>query len=537
MVCEDISASSLSYKHVHALKSAVYREMCKLRPTIPNSIEDVFSAAESPAFGLDSFDVIRDEPNKILIITSEHNLLHLSACENILGEGLSNRVQRFLNSCTHCTGTKMESTVRIELTLDQGPKVRNTCGVLTCKEDINVSVSSTSGNGIADSSVTFSSILNMSVFIRDTKNAKGQQDMLLGAVSPKEPMLTRVSNGRKVNGLLEPGQARVRVDLEKQEDCEAQYVCHIRGLDNQGKEAVVVSNLVKQPSQGPSQAYSVGAMPTTSLDLLLDGLETRIGDTIMSIGSKVEEKVKHIEARTVEMHKDMATRGALFENRMEDRIAQLQKDLTANSNTFEHYLDTKLDAFENRVEDKIDSNNCNKLEELDAKISTQLSTFGTAALRNILNSLDSMARTIHGEQTQALVGLSHILETTLKNIIDLLASMKGDLGLIKSFSQTNLMVVRNETQTILELLTAAENMSACLHNGSYNTDTGYLPTVCYRGMNNSNTQNYPPYIFATLEGQTKEFLCDTKTDQGGWIVIQSKLNKPGRKLDSNFTML
>ena len=29
--------------------------------------------------------------------------------------GLSNRVQSFLNSCTHCTGTKMESTVRVSL--------------------------------------------------------------------------------------------------------------------------------------------------------------------------------------------------------------------------------------------------------------------------------------------------------------------------------------------------------------------------------------------------------------------------------------
>ncbi|GFS08512.1 hypothetical protein ElyMa_003016100 [Elysia marginata] len=81
MVCEEISASSLSYKHVHAQKSAVYRERCKLRPTIPKSIEDVFSAAESPAFGLESFDVIiRDETNKILIIKSENNLLQSEAC-------------------------------------------------------------------------------------------------------------------------------------------------------------------------------------------------------------------------------------------------------------------------------------------------------------------------------------------------------------------------------------------------------------------------------------------------------------------------
>ncbi|GFR97480.1 hypothetical protein ElyMa_000994000 [Elysia marginata] len=82
MVCEEISASSLSYRHVHALKSAVYRERCKLRPTIPKSIEDVFSAAESPAFALESFDfIIRDEPNKILIITSEDNLLQSEACK------------------------------------------------------------------------------------------------------------------------------------------------------------------------------------------------------------------------------------------------------------------------------------------------------------------------------------------------------------------------------------------------------------------------------------------------------------------------
>ena len=96
MVCEEISASSLSYKRVHALKSAVYRERGKLRPTIPKSIEDVFSAAESPAFGLESFDVIiRDEPKKILNITSEDNLLHLSACENILGDGTFKSCPKF----------------------------------------------------------------------------------------------------------------------------------------------------------------------------------------------------------------------------------------------------------------------------------------------------------------------------------------------------------------------------------------------------------------------------------------------------------
>ena len=38
MVCEEISASSLSFKHVHALKSAVYRERCKLRPFILSTV-------------------------------------------------------------------------------------------------------------------------------------------------------------------------------------------------------------------------------------------------------------------------------------------------------------------------------------------------------------------------------------------------------------------------------------------------------------------------------------------------------------------
>ena len=107
MVCEKISASSLSYKHVHALKCAVYRERCKLRPTIPKSIEDVFCAAESPAFGLESFDVIiRDEPKKNLIITSEDNLLHLSACENILGDGTFKSCPKFFEQLYTLHGYK-----------------------------------------------------------------------------------------------------------------------------------------------------------------------------------------------------------------------------------------------------------------------------------------------------------------------------------------------------------------------------------------------------------------------------------------------
>ena len=47
MVCEEISASSLSFKHVHALKSAVYRERCKLRPFIL-STETVLRTNVSP---------------------------------------------------------------------------------------------------------------------------------------------------------------------------------------------------------------------------------------------------------------------------------------------------------------------------------------------------------------------------------------------------------------------------------------------------------------------------------------------------------
>ena len=38
MVCEEISASSLSYKHVHTLKSAVYKKRCKLRPFILSTV-------------------------------------------------------------------------------------------------------------------------------------------------------------------------------------------------------------------------------------------------------------------------------------------------------------------------------------------------------------------------------------------------------------------------------------------------------------------------------------------------------------------
>ncbi|GFS23837.1 fibrinogen-related protein 3.2 [Elysia marginata] len=282
------------------------------------------------------------------------------------------------------------------------------------------------------------------------------------------------------------------------------------------------AGLKSQPKQATQSQLLI------SIQHALDGLERRMGDRMRSM----EDKFTFLEAKndvkvksTNRKVEELQTGLNAYENRIEDVIGQLRNHLNTNSNVFEHRLNSKLDSIENRIEDKIESNDntCSKQKHLDAKLSALFSQLRTETKRDILDSLSNTSSLQQGEQRQGLEDICLRFEMTLNKTTDMLTSMEEDLDLLKSYGQENLVSVKNESDTIREMLMSREVVSSCGLKDNNDTDKDSNITSCYRGMNNSTTKNYPPYVVSTVDSLEQDILCDTKTDGGGWIVIQRRI--------------
>ncbi|GFR63843.1 hypothetical protein ElyMa_003616700 [Elysia marginata] len=406
---------------------------------------------------------------------------------------------------------------------------RNLCGILTCEEEIkNNSVSSKSDGELAAPDVGFNSISEMSMFkIGPTVygNAKSKHKALIASITSQSPGLSSVANGRKIDGLLDTIRGSLRVELVKEEDCKAEFICQVRGLDIQGRQAVSTTNLVQHTNQAENLVDAGTLTPRTSVQLLgaiqqlitqsTDSLNKNVVEKITSLENRIEDKLSMFENRVED-------KLGISDNKIEEKVSQLQKDFDAKSDTFEHRIDSRLDVFENRVENKIDdNNNLNKLMQLDFKVSKKLDQFQVDANATILNSLDTMRQRLYSVQNEALKNVSDSFDKTLNNTSSLLTSIEEDFQLLKNYGPTKLIKSGNETEDIRDLLTSGEVLARCVEND--NTDSykdQLVPLTCHRGMANEVNKSYPHYIMMTDFTLQRQILCDTQTDGGGWTVIQ-----------------
>ncbi|GFS17893.1 angiopoietin-related protein 1 [Elysia marginata] len=397
----------------------------------------------------------------------------------------------------------------LELTLDRDTqhlgRSRKTCGVLSCTEDISVSLSSTSEENQDDSDVVLNKITSMSVFKRvptTTNNAKSKRQVRIASITPQSPRHSRVANGRKADGLLEHERASLRVEMVKQSDCKAEFVCRIRGLDTQGRQVVNSVLLLLQKGEERNHVSDRTLTPTATLQSLTL-MQQMITQAVDGFEKMVEDRVKGIQDKIGKFEAGLSTGQDEFKNTMEDRMGQLQRDLTSKSDAFEQHLDSKLDLFENRVEDKINNNNnLNKLIQLDVKVSKQLQQFRQEARTDIKNSVDDLTQKSNRDHTRALGNFSETISMSLNKTIDILT-----------------LAVKNETGSIREFMTSGEISSTCLLNDTSASDKLY---VCHRGMKNINNR---PYAFMYEDGIDKLVRCDIATEGGGWIVIQRRVDK------------
>ncbi|GFR79632.1 ficolin-1 [Elysia marginata] len=480
---------------------------------------------------------------------------------------------------------------------------RNTCGVLTCEEEINASNSSVSDKDQADPNVALNSILSLFVFKRrgssiydDTNDKRG---VLLGSLTAQSPTITRISNGRKVDGLLQAGRAKLRVELVKREDCSAEFVCQVKGLDSQGREVVSTTNLVQRQSQDGYHSYDRNSMPAMSMQILtmvqqltqsINGLENRIEDKMLSLEKsvrdekssleeKIEDKISSLENNVENKISSLANKVdneiSSLEEKVEDKISHQQTDIATKIDTFEYRLNTKLDLLENRVESKIDNyGNLNKLMDLDSTVTRKQTDCRPEAKADIsADALDLMWQKFFREQKIALKNIAQSFQTTQNGSCSLIA-LNGDLNLVKSYGQMILneteairtlltsgvpsqcgsekdqlvlnqseairklltskqpsqcvsekdQLILNETAAIRKLLTS-EVPSRCVSEKATDPPKLHSQLVeCKRDMGKHLNQSYPQYVTMSQFTLKRQILCDTKTDGGGWIVIQRRVN-------------
>ncbi|GFR60639.1 ficolin-2 [Elysia marginata] len=269
-----------------------------------------------------------------------------------------------------------------------------------------------------------------------------------------------------------------------------------------------------------------------------------------------------------ELRTDLNGRIESFESKVNDQMRLLLKDLGDKSDTFEHRIDNKLGIFENRIEDKLDNNNnLNKLIQLDFKVSTYLDQFRSQAKTDIVGALENLKQEMQQEQILALRNVSGRVEETLNKTSGLLTSLKGEFDLFKSSDQINRLTLRNETERIYNTLVSEDNVCRRMMNETLSLNTEMLVNFkefksnaqnwttetqsnlrtslsglkqitskelkamayalvtrsCEKDMLPSLSANFLYPMTYSKNGLNFSFLCDTITDNGGWIIIQRRV--------------
>ncbi|GFO47844.1 repeat motif-containing protein [Plakobranchus ocellatus] len=188
----------------------------------------------------------------------------------------------------------------------------------------------------------------------------GRQRRLIASVTSQQSRLTRVATGLNIDGRLEAGLATLRLELTKQDDCLANFICQSLAEDVEGNQFESSAQVLQHPQQS---IESGGDNPLKSVPVLalmqqldtkferlesdMDSLKHSIDHDVESIKADLNSKVDRLEDKIQSIAKDLITQS----NRLEDKIESQQKDSNSKIERFEE----KAESFNDRMADKIES--------------------------------------------------------------------------------------------------------------------------------------------------------------------------------------
>ncbi|GFR58384.1 hypothetical protein ElyMa_001767000, partial [Elysia marginata] len=251
----------------------------------------------------------------------------------------------WLCAAAYCLG--LDFTLKQES--KSSDKSQNACGILTCLEDTSVSASLTSQKDRANSSVSLNNISSMSVFKKESITS---DKFLLGSVTSQSPNLTVVANG-------------------------------------------------------------------------VDSLESNMEDKIHSLNNNMDDTKQSVESKVDSLESNMEDKIHSLDNKMDDTKQSVESKVGSLVNI----IHGKLDILENRIEDKIDNNNIlNKLIQMDFKVSKELANFRQETKSDISGSLEALTK----KSNKVLGKFSESFERNMNKTSGLLVSMEDSFDSLMS---------------------------------------------------------------------------------------------------------
>ncbi|GFR61584.1 tenascin-R [Elysia marginata] len=375
------------------------------------------------------------------------------------------------------------------------PGLSSSCGLLLCKERSLGSTDTDSPRRIT----------NMTVF-KTVSTGLGSSEhtrlIRLASLSPTQPNLDQVYDGMKLRGLLKDEQASLSIELSKQTDCLAEYICELKEFNSQGDRMVTSQRLVQQPDQ------SISSMQDTSLTSAV----------LMKLFSLIQEQNVKLEVITNNVERlENSFRG------IEDKVCQLDSKLSViDSNAIQEKvlttIKTQIDGHFSKVlnsSEKTD-NTLNRTATLLISLNSQNTNFQS----NIMESyLDLFANVTRG-MDELFVRNKNLTDKLENNFISFRDNV--DLSWQRFESSTNKSSVK--TLSALESVVLELN-STLVNNMESVLSRSLMLESCEKNrpvMVHPASTPYPVIYKSDIVGLNTPILCDTETDEGGWIIIQRR---------------
>ena len=313
---------------------------------------------------------------------------------------------------------------------------RPACAVLTCEENVTADSSSTP----VHRAISSMKILKSEHSSTTEDSHRLNRDFVV-ALTSEQPNISSVSDGMKVDGVLEAKQASLRLEMFNKADCSAQFSCEMRTADDQGNEFVHVTRLRRLPEQLEGQnggsSMTSGVMSQqlvllqqqmtllgASLVRKFEDLETRLGGKFEDLETRLGGKFEDLETRLGGKFEDLETRlGGKFED-LETRLGGKFEDL-------ETRLGGKFEDLETRLGGKFQ----------DAEIDLDNT-------HTVLNSV-SVQETRSDGKSKVFGGNVGELETLLENRLGSLETrLNAQFGDLEVHLDSNLLGIKNKMQSV-----------------------------------------------------------------------------------------